>query len=81
MPPQAYVHGYSDREKKRLVDQATTLTDLLHRDTSYAPGSMVLEVGCGVGAQTLALARVQPRCKNHSNGYIPGVPWHRKKTG
>lgn len=63
MPPQAYVHGYSDREKKRLVDQATTLTDLLHRDTFYAPGSMVLEVGCGVGAQTVALARFSPDAK------------------
>ena len=51
-----YVHGYSANESTRLNDQATTLTELLHADTVYAPGSQVLEVGCGVGAQTVILA-------------------------
>ncbi len=37
-----YVHGYSERENTRLVDQATTLTELLHADTAYPPGSRVL---------------------------------------
>jgi ubiquinone/menaquinone biosynthesis C-methylase UbiE len=55
-----YVHGYSDREHARLVDQATTLTDLLHAGTRYPPGSTVLEAGCGVGAQTVILARNSP---------------------
>jgi SAM-dependent methyltransferase len=55
-----YVHGYSDRERERLVDQATTLTQLLHGDTRYPPGASVLEAGCGVGAQTVALARNSP---------------------
>lgn len=55
-----YVHGYSERERERLVDQASTLTDLLHADTSYPPGSLVLEAGCGVGAQTIALATRSP---------------------
>jgi len=53
---QAYVHGYSDSERARLLDQARTLTDLLHWDTGYPSGSLVLEAGCGVGAQTLTLA-------------------------
>ena len=52
----AYVHGYSGGEQTRLVDQATTLTDLLHTGTDYPPGSLVLEAGCGVGAQTVTLA-------------------------
>jgi SAM-dependent methyltransferase len=52
----AYVHGYSDSEHTRLLDQASTLTDLLHWDTGYPPGSLVLEAGCGVGAQTITLA-------------------------
>jgi len=56
-----YVHGYHPREHARLQDQAGTLADLLHADTVYPPGSRVLEVGCGVGAQTLALARRSPR--------------------
>jgi len=55
-----YVHGYSDRESERLMDQATTLTDLLHGDTRYPGGSSVLEAGCGVGAQTVILARNSP---------------------
>jgi SAM-dependent methyltransferase len=55
-----YVHGYSDREHARLLDQAATLTDLLHHDTRYPAGSAVLEAGCGVGAQTVTLARNSP---------------------
>jgi SAM-dependent methyltransferase len=58
--PDDYVHGYSEREHARLVDQATTLTDLLHHDTRYPPGTTVLEAGCGVGAQTVTLARNSP---------------------
>ncbi len=56
----AYVHGYHPRESERLQDQAGTLVDLLHSDTSYAAGSTVLEAGCGVGAQTVTLARNSP---------------------
>jgi SAM-dependent methyltransferase len=55
-----YVHGYSGREAERLVDQATALTELLHHDTRYPAGSRVLEAGCGVGAQTVALATGSP---------------------
>ncbi len=55
-----YVHGYDVRENIRLQDQASTLVDLLHADTIYPPGSRVLEAGCGVGAQTVSLARNSP---------------------
>jgi SAM-dependent methyltransferase len=55
-----YVHGYSERERARLLDQASTLTELLHADTRYPPGSRVLEAGCGVGAQTVTLATNSP---------------------
>ena len=55
-----YVHGYTQREDTRLVDQATTLTELLHSDTSYPAGSSVLEAGCGVGAQTVTLLKNSP---------------------
>ncbi len=37
-----------------------TLADLLHSDTAYPAGSHVLEAGCGVGAQTVTLARNSP---------------------
>lgn len=55
-----YVHGYNHRENIRLQDQASTLVELLHSDTSYPAGSRVLEAGCGVGAQTVTLARNSP---------------------
>jgi ubiquinone/menaquinone biosynthesis C-methylase UbiE len=58
-----YVHGYHPRESERLRDQAGTLVDLLHADTAYPAGSTVLEAGCGVGAQTLTLARRSPEAR------------------
>ena len=57
---ETYVHGYHPRETERLQDQAGTLVDLLHSDTAYPGGSRVLEVGCGVGAQTVTLAQRSP---------------------
>jgi SAM-dependent methyltransferase len=61
--PEAYVHGYQPLESARLQDQAGTLVDLLHADTAYPAGSTVLEAGCGVGAQTVTLARRSPRAR------------------
>ena len=55
-----YVHGYDLRENLRLQDQASTLVELLHADTFYPAGSRVLEAGCGVGSQTVTLARYSP---------------------
>ena len=55
-----YVHGYDHRENIRLQDQASTLAELLHHDTAYPARSRILEPGCGVGAQTISLARNSP---------------------
>jgi ubiquinone/menaquinone biosynthesis C-methylase UbiE len=55
-----YVHGYGPHETRRLSDQADTLASLLHAGTAYPPGSRVLEVGCGVGAQTRHLVDSSP---------------------
>jgi ubiquinone/menaquinone biosynthesis C-methylase UbiE len=63
----AYVHGYDHRENIRLQDQASTLVELLHSDISYPAGSLVLEAGCGVGAQTVTLA------KNSPNAFITSI--------
>jgi SAM-dependent methyltransferase len=60
---ETYVHGYQDRENERLQDQAGALVDLLHADTTYPPGSIVLEAGCGVGAQTVTLAKRSPEAQ------------------
>lgn len=58
-----YVHGYDSREGVRLIDQATTLAEILHYDSVYPAGSHVLEAGCGVGAQTVILARSNPKAR------------------
>ncbi|MBN1383051.1 MAG: methyltransferase domain-containing protein [Deltaproteobacteria bacterium] len=55
-----YVHGYDARENIRLQDQASTLAELLHSDTAYPAGCLVLEAGCGIGAQTVTLAKNSP---------------------
>ncbi|MED5427111.1 MAG: methyltransferase domain-containing protein [Candidatus Neomarinimicrobiota bacterium] len=56
-----YVHGYSDEEANRLNDQADSLADLLHCDSIWDEGSIILEAGCGIGAQTKIIA---PKNKN-----------------
>jgi SAM-dependent methyltransferase len=58
-----YVHGYAHGENQRLFDQANTLAELLHHDTVYPADSQVLEVGCGVGAQTIILAEHSPKAR------------------
>ena len=55
-----YVHGYSGPETRRLSDQADTLAALLHGGIRYPAGSSVLEVGCGVGGQTVHLLTHSP---------------------
>lgn len=57
-----YVHGYSNIESQRLSDQATTLSHLLHHDTIFHPAGLVLEAGCGTGAQTVIVAPANPEC-------------------
>lgn len=63
MSKHGYVHGYTAREHERLVDQAVTLTELLHCDTNYSAGSSILEAGCGVGAQTVTLVKNSPAAR------------------
>jgi ubiquinone/menaquinone biosynthesis C-methylase UbiE len=63
MKNSGYVHGYSERESTRLGDQAATLEELLHSDTIYPPEDSVLEAGCGIGAQTVILAKNSPQAK------------------
>jgi len=60
MTSATYVHGYAHGENQRLFDQANTLAELLLHDTVYPADSQVLEVGCGVGAQTVILAQRCP---------------------
>ena len=63
MESSKYVHGYSGRETLRLNDQADTLDDIIHNDTVFSKDSIVLEAGCGVGAQTKIIATKNPETK------------------
>src|SRR5437016_8843188 len=46
-----YVHGYATAEQERLLKQAEHWRDeLILSGTKLAPGTRLLEVGCGVGA-------------------------------
>jgi SAM-dependent methyltransferase len=80
MSTNTYVHGYAPRENARLQDQAATLVDLLHGDTAYPAGSRVLEAGCGVGAQTLTLARNSPDAHITSIDLSPTSVEQAKRT-
>lgn len=62
MSKQQYVHGYSPGETTRLSDQATALSELLHHDSIFCSAGIVLEAGCGTGAQTMILALKNPEC-------------------
>lgn len=55
-----YIHGTSEREQARLVRQAEILRPVLLAGLELAPRERVLEVGCGVGAVLVALARAEP---------------------
>lgn len=59
----SYVHGYDIKESLRLQDQASSLVELLHSDTAYPEGASVLEAGCGIGSQTVTLARNSPKAR------------------
>jgi SAM-dependent methyltransferase len=77
-----YVHGYSRRESDRLTDQANILGELLHHDTVYPPGSLVLECGCGTGAQTVFLASRNPTARIVSVDIsAASLHWARTRLG
>lgn len=58
-----YIHGYSLEETKRLNDQATTISEILHWDSKWDDGSLILEAACGVGAQTRIISSKNPSSK------------------
>jgi ubiquinone/menaquinone biosynthesis C-methylase UbiE len=55
-----YLHGYTLKEQKRLIHQARFLAPWVYRDIDYTNSKKLLEVGCGVGAQTEILLKKFP---------------------
>lgn len=82
---ESYVHGYNERENTRLHNQASTLAELLHADTRYPATSLVLEAGCGTGAQTVTLAANSPEASiisiNISSSSLAEARTRMKSTG
>ena len=58
--PHIYIHGFSQDEQNRLRSQAEFMEFLVYRDVNFAHADRILEVGCGVGAQTQILLRRFP---------------------
>ncbi len=56
-----YLHGYTTHEQDRLYHQAAFLADAVHDRLPFRRCRNVLEVGCGVGAQTEILLRHFPK--------------------
>jgi ubiquinone/menaquinone biosynthesis C-methylase UbiE len=63
MKKNQYLHGYNKKEQKRLVDQAEFLEPYVYQGIDLDHNKNLLEVGCGVGAQTKILTRRFPKLK------------------
>jgi ubiquinone/menaquinone biosynthesis C-methylase UbiE len=58
-----YLHGYSSKEQQRLYHQADFLKDFIYEGVDFTNNKKLLEVGCGVGAQTKILIEKFPHLK------------------
>lgn len=55
-----YLHGFSQEEQNRLREQARFGEFVIYQDVNFAGKKHILEVGCGVGAQSEILLRRFP---------------------
>ncbi len=58
---QGYIHGYSRAEQARLAAQSKFLEPMVFAGVDFSRAKRVLEIGCGVGAQTQILLRRFPK--------------------
>ena len=58
--PPRYLHGYTRDEQKRLYEQARVVEQKIFDTVDFSECANVLELGCGVGAQTEILLRRFP---------------------
>lgn len=56
-----YLHGFSPVEQARLKKQAEFLEQVIYKDVDFSHCKNILEVGCGVGAQSEILLRRHPK--------------------
>ncbi len=55
-----YIHGYSTTEEQRLLGQASLISEYIFRNIDLTNCQHLLEVGVGVGAQTILLLEKFP---------------------
>ena len=60
-----YLHGYTGEEQQRLIDQAAFLEPYLYEGLDFTGCKKMIEVGCGVGAQTELLLKHFPEVSVH----------------
>lgn len=81
-----YLHGYRAEERDRLHRQARFLEPMVHDRLPFRRRKRVLEVGCGVGAQTEILLRhfpelhvtgidIQEDQLKEARRFLATVPW------
>lgn len=58
-----YLHGFSETEQERLRKQAQFGEYTIYQDINLSSVEQLLEVGCGVGAQTEIILRRFPKIK------------------
>ena len=71
-----YVHGHSQKEIQRLVQQAALLspiTERLMRSVKIAPGMRVLDLGCGAGDVAMLAAEFVGE-----TGTVVGIDWNQE---
>lgn len=58
-----YLHGFSNSEQARLIKQARFSEHKVYQNIDFGNANEILEVGCGVGAQSEILLRRFPEIK------------------
>jgi len=68
-----YLHGFSETEQKRLRAQAEFAEFTIFQNINFSNTKKLIEVGCGVGAQTEILLRRFPKL------YVTGIDLNTKQ--
>ncbi len=68
-----YLHGFSPVEQERLRKQAKFAEHTIYQNINFSANKKVLEVGCGVGAQSEILLRRFP------NLHLTGIDFNEKQ--
>jgi ubiquinone/menaquinone biosynthesis C-methylase UbiE len=68
-----YLHGFSETEQNRLRTQAEFAEHSVYQNINFSGAKKIIEVGCGVGAQSEILLRRFPRL------HITGIDLNQKQ--